>query len=123
MSWLKKITGGDDSGGDKGDGPKRQHERVECDGETLSVLDDAGRSGPEYEVLDVSMGGFAVTGYDGNLRGNQYFEFKLMGDIKGEAVEATGFANVVRVKDGKLAAKFTPQPRLKNFLRDYFASK
>ena len=46
-----------------------------------------------------------------------------MGTMDGQPAEAEGFANVVRVKDEMLAAKFPPQPRLKAFLRDYIAAK
>lgn len=85
----------------------------------MEILIDNSGSGKSYELLDVSLGGFAITGYDGPLHGNQYFEFKFCGHLKDKPAEITGFANIVRVKEGMLAAKFTPQPRVKAFLRDY----
>jgi len=119
MSWLKKITGGDKP---QSKSP-REFDRFPAQGETVAVgIDDAGR-GPEFVLLDVSMGGFAVKGYEGRLHGNMYFEFKFIGDIAGEKAEVSGFANVVRVKDGMLAAKFTPQPKLRDFFRDYFEKR
>jgi len=115
MSWLKKITGGDT----KNEKPKREFDRYAGQGEVVIVgVDDAGR-GDEFPLLDVSHGGFAVKEYQGRLHGNMYFEFKFKGNIDGKSVDITGFANVVRVKDGMLAAKFPPQPKLKAFLRDY----
>jgi len=119
MSWLKKITGG----GKTQDKPPREFDRISGQGETVAVgIDDAGR-GPEFTLLDVSLGGFAVKGYDGRLHGNMYFEFRFIGEINGESAEISGFANVVRVKDGMLAAKFTPQPKLKTFFLNYFEKK
>jgi hypothetical protein len=119
MSWLKKITGGDKSK----KAPPREFDRMASQGETVSVgVDDLGR-GPEYQLLDVSLGGFAVKGYEGRLHGNMYFEFKFNGKIDEEAAEIMGFANVVRVKDGMLAAKFPPQPKLKAFFINYFESR
>lgn len=117
MAWFGKKK---DSGGDK---PTREHERYEGQGETITVLQDSGADLGTYTLLDVSMGGFAVKGYEGRLKGGQYFEFRFNGDVKGETREVDGFANIVRVKDGMLAAKFTPQPRLKTFFREYFADK
>ncbi len=119
MSWLKKITGGDN----KQDKPQREFDRHPAQGETVAVgIDDAGR-GPEFPLLDVSMGGFAVKDYEGRLHGNMYFEFRFIGSINGEVADVSGFANVIRVKNGMLAAKFTPQPRLKIFLRDYLEKR
>ncbi len=118
MAWFgkKKEGGGDNK-------PPREHERYDAQGETMTLLQDSGADGKTYELLDVSMGGFAVRGYDGRLKGGQYFEFRFNGDMKGEDAKVDGFANIVRVKDGMLAAKFTPQPRLKTFFREYFANK
>ncbi|NQV98658.1 MAG: hypothetical protein HQ483_03080 [Rhodospirillales bacterium] len=115
MNWFSKISGG----GSKTDKPPREFDRYTGSGETVEILIDNSGSGKSYELLDVSFGGFAIKGYEGTLHGNQYFEFKFCGkNAKGPA-EITGFANIVRVKDGMLAAKFTPQPRVKSFLRDY----
>ena len=117
MAWFGKSK-------DKGnDGPQREFERVRCEAETLTMITESGSDGLTFQLLDVSLGGFAVTGYDGPLHGNQYFEFRFNGDLPGEDAQIEGFANVVRVKDGMLAAKFTPQPRIKAFFRDYIAKK
>lgn len=116
MAWFGKKKSGDDK-------PQREHERYEGQGETITVLQDSGADMGTYNLLDVSMGGFALNGYEGRLKGGQYFEFRFNGDINGEEAKVDGFANIVRVKDGMLAAKFTPQPRLKTFFRDYFARK
>jgi len=118
MGLFSKLTGG---GGDK-DKPQREFDRVTGSGETVEILIDNSGSGKPYELLDVSLGGFAITGYEGKLHGNQYFEFKFCGKKKDEPAEITGFANIVRVKNGMLAAKFTPQPRVKSFLRKYINS-
>ena len=109
MAWFGK----------KDKPPQREHDRYAGKGEKVEILINNAESGKPYELLDVSMGGFALTGYDGNLHGNQYFEFKFCGETKGTPAEITGFANIVRVKEGMLAAKFTPQPLLKTFFRDY----
>jgi hypothetical protein len=128
MGWLKNLTGKKDGeaaeGGDAAAKPKpeREFERVKASGETVRILGD-GTRGTKYDVLDMSLGGFAATGYDGNLKGNQYLEFQFFGVQDGKDVECEGFANVVRVKDGMLAVKFTPQPRLKRFMREYLDSK
>lgn len=111
MAWFKKDKGGDDN--------KREHVRHESKGEKVAMVNNGKASSRLYDLLDISIGGFCLTGYDGNLKGNQYFEFQLSAPIDGKDTKADGFATVVRVKDGKLAAKFTPQPRLKKFLRDY----
>ncbi len=117
MSWFKKITGGGD------DKPQREFDRYTGTGETIEILIDNSGSGKAYDLLDVSLGGFAIKGYDGPLHGNQYFEFKFCGTTDGKPAEISGFANIVRVKEGMLAAKFTPQPRVKTFLRAYIASR
>lgn len=117
MAWFGKKK---DEGGDK---PVRADERYESQGETITLLQDTGDEGESYQMLDVSMGGFAVKGYEGRLKGGQYFEFRFNGNLEGEDAKVDGFANIVRVKDGMLAAKFTPQPRIKTFFRDYFSKK
>lgn len=133
MGWLKNLTGKkDDAEGAEGaaagaegaaaDKPTREFERVKATGEMVRILGD-GTRGTKYEVLDMSMGGFAAHGYDGNLKGNQYLEFEFYGTRDGKDVECDGFANVVRVKDGMLAVKYTPQPRLKRFMREYLDAK
>lgn len=100
-------------------GSGREHARFVGKGERLMILQDDSSPGPEYEIADLSEGGCRISGYDGSHKGNQYFEFKLSVIVDGATRETIGFANVVRVKDGFLAAKFTPQARLKQFLRDY----
>ncbi|MBT6094769.1 MAG: PilZ domain-containing protein [Rhodospirillaceae bacterium] len=118
MAWFKK------SGDDKKDGAKqRQHDRVQCDGEVLTLITESGSDGLSFELLDVSLGGFAITGYEGPLHGNQYFEFRFNGELGSGEVTIEGFANVVRVKNGMLAAKFTPQPKIKAFFRNYIDLK
>ncbi len=118
MGWFSKITGG----GEKKDKPEREFDRYTGTGETVEILVDNSGSGKPYELLDVSLGGFAIKGYEGTLHGNQYFEFKFCGRKLDAPAEISGFANIVRVKEGMLAAKFTPQPRIKAFLRDYINS-
>ena len=119
MSWLKKFTGADGQ-----DRPQREFERVTCTTETIEILiDHSAKSGTPFKLLDFSLGGFAITGYEGPLRGNKYFEFKFCGELDDEAVEIKGFANVVRVNGDFLAAKFTPQPALKKFLKNYIANR
>jgi len=118
MSWFNKLTGG----GDKQPDSKtaRQFDRHKGQGEKVAIgVDDAGR-GPEFTLLDVSLGGFAVTGYEGRLRGGQYFEFNFIGELDGKPAEIMGFANVVRVKESMLCAKFKGPPRLKAFFENYF---
>jgi len=110
MSFFSKVTGGDKDGN-----PDRDDERIEADGESVSILP----SKEKYEVVDYSLGGFCVKGYEGKLRGKQYLEFRFFGNKGGEEVKADGVATVIRVKDGELAVKFPPQPRLKIFLKDY----
>jgi hypothetical protein len=117
MAWFKK------SGDKKDSAPQREFDRVKCDGETLTLITESGSDGLSYELLDVSLGGFAITGYEGPLHGNQYFEFRFNGEEKSGSATIEGFANVVRVKDGMLAAKFTPQPKIKAFFRDYIDQK
>ncbi len=119
MGWLSKLTGG----GNDQEKPQRQFDRYTGSGETIEILIDTSGSGKPYELLDVSLGGFAIKGYEGTLHGNQYFEFKFCGTTADGPAEITGFANIVRVKNGMLAAKFTPQPRVKSFLRDYISSR
>jgi len=129
MGWLKNLTGKKDAaeGGDSAEakaeeGPKREFDRIEGTGETVRILGD-GTRGTLYPLLDMSLGGFATSGYEGKLKGNQYLEFHFYGTKDGKDVECDGFANVVRVKDGMLAVKFTPQPRLKRFMREYIEAK
>ena len=116
MAWFKKKEGGDGA-------PQREFDRVKCDGETLTLITESGSDGLSYTLLDVSLGGFAITGYEGPLHGNQYFEFRFNGETGKGVATIEGFANVVRVKDGMLAAKFTPQPKIKAFFRDYIDQK
>ncbi len=117
MAWFGKSK-------DKGnDGPQREFERIRCEDETMTLLTESGSDGATFGLLDVSLGGFAITGYEGPLHGNQYFEFRFNGDLSGDTQHIEGFATVVRVKEGMLAAKFTPQPRIKAFFRDYIAKK
>jgi len=97
------------------EGPQREFDRVEGDSERIVILS----TNTEYELADFSLGGFCLRDYEGNLRGNQYFDFKFVGKKDGEAVEVEGVATVVRVKKQRLAAKYPPQPRLWNFFRDY----
>lgn len=118
MGWFSKLTGGDGGSGDK-EKPQREFDRYTGAGETIEILIDNSGSGKPYDLLDVSLGGFAISGYEGTLHGNQYFEFKFCGSRDDKPAEIAGFANIVRVKNGMLAAKFTPQPRVKTFLRDY----
>lgn len=115
MSLFSKLTGSDKKSGDDKPKPERQSERIEGKGERVAILPQ----NKTYEILDFSLGGFCLTGYDGTLKGNQYFEFKFLGNKNGDVVEAEGFANVVRAKDDLLACKFPPQPRLKRFMADY----
>ena len=126
MSWFSKLTGGKDEA-DKSAAPAptnpREHERFAGSGERLLLCVDSTPTGEEFPIKDVSSGGFAVSGYNGPLKGNQYFEFRFMCQIEGAAREFDGITNVVRVKDGMLAAKFTPQPRIRTFMREYLASK
>ncbi len=116
MAWFGKNKGSDGA-------VQREFDRVRCDGETLTMIDESGSDGLSYQLLDVSLGGFAVSGYEGSLHGNQYFEFRFNGELDGTVQQIEGFANVVRVKEGMLAAKFTPQPRIKAFFRDYIDRK
>ncbi len=117
MAWFKKSGG-------KADGAKqREHDRVSCDGETLTLITESGSDGLSFKLLDVSLGGFAITGYEGPLHGNQYFEFRFNGELGDGIATIEGFANVVRVKEGMLAAKFTPQPKIKAFFRNYIDMK
>lgn len=120
MAWFKKKNDGEEK---PGGAAKREFDRYVCDGETICFLEDSGDGGPPYLALDISFGGFAIKGYDGNLHGNQYFEFRFTAEKDGEPHLIEGFGSVVRVKDGMLAAKFTPQPRLKNQIRDFIDSK
>lgn len=116
MSLFSKLIGGDKKD-EKADGASaREHERVSADGLLLTISS----SGQKYEINDISAGGVSIRGYEGKLHGNQYFEFKLTG-IKGDkTLEESGMAIVVRVKDETLAAKFPPQPKLRQFLREYY---
>jgi len=119
MSWFKKLTGGGD--GKKPDGKAaRQFDRYKGQGEKIAIgVDDMGR-GPTYNLLDVSLGGFAVNGYEGRLRGGQYVEFNFIGELEGQPAEIMGFANVVKVKGDMLCAQFKGPPRLKGFFENYF---
>lgn len=115
MAWFGKK---------KKDGASaREFDRVKCVTETMTMIDESGTDGKSFKLLDVSIGGFALTGYEGPLHGNQYFEFRFNGDMDDKDVHIEGFANVVRVKDDFLAAKFTPQPKIKNFFQAYIDSK
>jgi hypothetical protein len=119
MAWFKKKNDGA-----KADGAvNREHDRVRCDSETMTMITESGSDGLDYVLLDVSLGGFAMTGYEGPLHGNQYFEFRFNGELDNSETKVEGFATVVRVKDGMLAAKFTPQPRIKAYFRDYIDRK
>ena len=113
MALFSKILGG----GDKEQKPEhaREFERVSVDGSTITILS----TGKTYALNDISLGGFSLNTYDGSLRGNQYFQFKLNSVKDGAAHEAEGMATVVRVKNEMLAAKFPPQPRLRDFLREF----
>ena len=115
MAWFGKKK--------KDGASQREFDRVKCETETMTMITESGSDGPSFKLLDVSLGGFALTGYEGPLHGNQYFEFRFNGDMHEDDVHIEGFANVVRVKDDFLAAKFTPQPRIKAFFRDYIDSK
>lgn len=127
MSWLSKLTGGK-PGEEKpaeekpaeapAAGTGREHERYQGKGERLRILEEPGPDPVGYELGDISMGGFRIVGYVGKLHGNQYVEFVLTAERDGKTVTCEGFANVVRVKDDFLAAKFTPQPRVKRFLEE-----
>ncbi len=116
MSLFSKILGGDKKD-EKADGASaREHERLAADGMSLVITS----SGQKYEINDISAGGVSIRGYEGKLHGNQYFEFKLIGNKGDKTFEEAGMAIVVRVKDETLAAKFPPQPRLRQFLREYY---
>jgi hypothetical protein len=131
MAWFSKLTGGKEKEEKpqekaevaKPDAPQREFERFAGAGERVTMLQDGRAFGGSYEVRDLSLGGFAIGGYDGNLRGNQYFEFRFSCVKDGKPAEIDGFANVVRVKDGMLAAKYPPQPRLRAFVRDYLETR
>jgi hypothetical protein len=117
MSLFSKLMGSDKNE-EKPDGASaREHERVSANGMSLTIIS----SGRKYEINDISAGGVSVRGYEGKLHGNQYFEFKLTGTKDDRTFEESGMAIVVRVKDEILAAKFPPQPRLRQFLREYYS--
>lgn len=134
MSWFSKITGGKEKEEEKpataaaeapkpAAAPDREFQRFAGAGERVTLLQNGAVYGAVYEVKDLSLGGFSVGGYEGTLRGNQYFEFRFSCTKDGKTAEIDGFANVVRVKDGMLAAKYPPQPRLKAFIRDYLETR
>jgi hypothetical protein len=117
MSLFSKIIGGDKKE-EKPDGASaREHERLSADGISLTIMS----TGQKYGLNDISPGGVSIRGYEGKLHGNQYFEFKLTAQKGDQTMAQTGMAIVVRVKDENLAAKFPPQPRLRQFLRDFYS--
>jgi hypothetical protein len=116
MSLFSKILGSDKKDETPDGASAREHERLSADGLLLVITS----SGQKYEINDISAGGVSIRGYEGKLHGNQYFEFKLLGTKGDKTFEETGMAIVVRVKDETLAAKFPPQPKLRQFLREYY---
>ena len=117
MAFFDKLMGG----GDKADKPQNQraHERYAGQGETVTMLRDGRATSKVFDLVDVSEGGFCISGVEDPMKSGQYFEFRLTGLNEKGKPEADGFATVVRAFDSKLACKFPPQPRLKKFLRDY----
>lgn len=116
MAFFSKKTDQEpDKKPNGGSKPTREHDRIEGKGEHVLILP----SSKTFNVLDFSLGGFCIKGYEGKLHGNQYLEFKFFGVKEGKDVKTEGFATVVRAKDGLLAVKFPPQPRLKQFFLDY----
>lgn len=106
-------------GGKKSDGDnKREHARYDASSDQVLIY------GETYPLGDLSEGGMRVTGYDDDLKANQYFEFHLTlhrGEVE---QELRGHAKVVRQWDDQLACQFTkPQPELIFEVRDYLLSK
>jgi len=119
MAWFSKKR--EDASKVREDSNRRQDPRFSGQGECAAILDDSGRAILACDVGDLSISGMRLEKYSGPLRGGQYFEFKLTGAVGEPPPECIGYANIIRVKDENLAAKFSqPQPALKNFLLDYF---
>lgn len=114
MALFSKLLGSNKEPAEESD-VKREHNRFEADAERITVLSTE----DVYELVDFSLGGFCLKDYEGDLRGNQYFDFKFVGVKDGEPTEVEGVATVVRVKKNQLAAKFPPQPKLRTFFKDY----
>ncbi len=106
-------------GGKKNDGDnQREHQRFETNGEKVRIY------GESLDLGDLSEGGMRVTGYNDDLKANQYFEFHLTLPRKNGEQELRGHAKVVRQWDDQLACQFTkPQPELVFEVRDYLLSK
>lgn len=107
-------------GNKSGDGDNsRQHERFSANGEKVRIL------GEEFPLGDLSIGGMRIEDYaDDTTRVNQYFEFLLLVNQDGEDRELRGHAQVARIGDGFMAAKFTtPQPELQFSVKKYLESK
>lgn len=115
MAWFKKKGGEEDN--------RRQEDRFEATGETVNFLLTDGSPGVEFTLTDISVGGFRVDKYQGPLTGGQYFEMRFVGELDGKKVTFDAFATCVRVTEVFMAAQFTPQPKVKTFLRDYLARK
>lgn len=103
-----------------GDGDnQREHHRHSAAGEKVRILDQ------EFPLGDLSLGGMRVEDYDDDTtRVNQYFEFHLLIPQDGKERELRGHAQVARVGDGFMGAKFTtPQPELQFEVKKYLESK
>lgn len=106
---------GKKDGGDN----QREHERFGGAGEKVRILDQ------EFPLGDLSLGGMRVENYDDpETRANQYFEFHLLVGQDGKEQDLRGHAQVARIGDGFLGAKFTtPQPELQYAVKKYLESK
>lgn len=112
MFGLFGKKGGDDDN-------HRQHQRFNANGEKVRILGD------EFPLGDLSLGGMRIENYaDDTTRVNQYFEFLLLVNQDGKDLELRGHAQVARVGDGFMGAKFTtPQPELQFSIKKYLESK
>lgn len=74
----------------------------------------------DYQVHDLSMGGFRLHPYDGDLIARQQFEFKFLIALNGESYEIPAHGYVVRIDEQGMAAKFQkPQPFFRHIIDEY----
>lgn len=109
MSLFKSLFGAQ-----KVEEESREHDRTPGHGCRVRI------DSKEYQVHDLSMGGFRLHPYDGPLIAKQYFDFKFLLVLNGESYEVPAHGYVVRIDEEGLAAKFQkPQPFFRHILNEY----
>lgn len=114
MSWLSIFGGGSKSHGASKGGSSSQKDRPA--GPPTVVIDRH-----EYVPEEFALGSFRIRPYDGDLIAKQVFDFRLVFEIGGEAVDVSCRGLVVKMDEqvGLVARYQHPQPYYERRLIDY----